>query len=57
MRLALVIILSGPSGPKLRAEAFVASEKVGEGGPGDMGRLEVVTRDRRERARCIVNEI
>ena len=57
MRLALVIILSGPSGSKLRAEAFVASEKVGEGGPGDMGRLEVVTRDRRERARCIVNEI
>ena len=30
-----MIILAGPSGPKFIAEALVASEKVGEGGPGD----------------------
>lgn len=35
LRSARVIILSGPSGPKFIADAFVASEKVGEGGPGD----------------------
>ena len=33
MRSALVIIFSGPSDPKFIADAFVASEKVGEGGP------------------------
>ena len=32
MRSALVITFSGPSDPKLIADAFVASEKVGEGG-------------------------
>ena len=51
------MILSGPSGPKLRAEGFVASEKVGEGGPGDIVRFEVIARDRRERARGIVKGI
>ncbi len=48
------MILSGPSGPKLRAEGFVASEKVGEGGPADIGRFEAIVRDRKERTRGIV---
>ena len=33
-----MIIFSGPFEPKFIAEACVASEKVGEGGPGDMFR-------------------
>ncbi len=31
------MILEGPLAPKLNAEAFVASEKVGDGGPGVVG--------------------
>lgn len=54
LRFALVIILSGPSGPKLRADGLVASEKVGEGGPGDIVRLDEIANDLRERARGIV---
>lgn len=34
-RLERVMIFSGPPGPNLTADALVASEKVGEGGPGD----------------------
>jgi hypothetical protein len=33
------MILAGPFGPKFIAEACVASEKVGEGGPGEALRL------------------
>jgi hypothetical protein len=29
------MILAGPFEPKLKAEALVTSEKVGEGGPGE----------------------
>lgn len=35
------MIFSGPPGPKLTAEALVASEKVGEGGPGVELRLVI----------------
>lgn len=34
-----VIIFSGPLGPKVIPDACVVSEKVGEGGPGDVLRL------------------
>jgi len=45
-----VMILEGPFAPKLKAEAFVASEKVGDGGPGDVGlRGKPKDRVRRER--------
>ena len=50
LRLALVIIFSGPPGPKFIAEALVASEKVGEGGPGDLVLLPAMVRERKERA-------
>lgn len=44
------MILEGPLAPKLNAEAFVASENVGEGGPGEVGLREVPkARERRER--------
>ena len=55
LRFVLVIIFSGPFAPKFNADAFVASEKVGEGGPGDAVRLVgAMARDWRERARGIV---
>lgn len=55
LRFALVIILSGPLAPKFIADAFVASEKVGEGGPEDAARLVgAMARDRKERSRGIV---
>ena len=33
------MIFAGPFSPKLKADAFVASEKVGEGGPGEACRF------------------
>jgi hypothetical protein len=44
------MILSGPFGPKFIADAFVVSEKVGDGGPGDIVRLGVIANERSERA-------
>jgi hypothetical protein len=51
------MIFSGPFGPKFIADAFVASENVGEGGLGEVAvRLGgEIARDRRERARGIVS--
>lgn len=44
------MILEGPLAPKLKAEAFVTSENVGEGGPGEVCVREVPkARARRER--------
>jgi hypothetical protein len=43
------MILVGPLEPKLNAEAFVASEKVGDGGLGDVCRREPKDKARRER--------
>ena len=43
------MIFSGPSAPKFIAEAWVASENVGEGGPGDDVRFGDMARLRRER--------
>ena len=55
LRSALVMIFSGPSGPKFIADALVVSENVGDGGPGDVFlRLELMARERRERARGMV---
>lgn len=46
------MILLGPLEPKFMAEAFVASENVGDGGPGDIARLlELNVNARRERGR------
>ena len=45
------MIFSGPSGPKFMADAFVVSEKVGEGGPGEVFLRRWMARERRERAR------
>lgn len=47
---ALVIIFEGPSGPKLRTEALVASENVGDDGR-EFSRLGDSACERRERAR------
>lgn len=47
-----MMILLGPLDPKFMAEACVASEKVGDGGPGDKGRrLEPNASARRDRGR------
>ena len=54
LRSARVTIFSGPSGPKFIADAFVVSEKVGEGGPGEVVRRREMVSERRERARGIV---
>lgn len=48
-----MIILSGPSGPKFIADAFVVSENVGDGGPGEAVRLGEIASVRSERARGI----
>lgn len=45
-----MIILSGPSGPKFMADAFVVSEKVGDGGPGELVRFGEMAKERSERA-------
>jgi len=42
------MIFEGPLAPKFIAEACVASEKVGEGGPGDMVRFEPKVKVRRD---------
>ena len=44
-----MMIFSGPSTPKLMAEAWVVSENVGEGGPGDDGRFGDSVKLRSER--------
>jgi hypothetical protein len=55
LRFDLVMIFSGPFAPKFIADAFVASENVGEGGPGDAVRVVgAMARDWRERARGII---
>ncbi len=51
-----MIILSGPSGPKLRTDALVVSVNVGDGGPGDISRLGERACVRRERTRGMANE-
>ena len=53
---ALVMILDGPSGPKLRTEALVASEKVGDDGREFSAPFGDSARERSERARamCVV---
>ena len=53
------MIFSGPFAPKFMAEACVASEKVGEGGPCGVFRLEldVIARVRRGRDEGIVNRV
>lgn len=43
------MIFSGPSAPKFIAEACVASENVGEGGPGEDVRFGDIARLRIER--------
>ena len=48
LRSARVTIFSGPSGPKFIADAFVVSEKVGEGGPAE-GALRPLVETERER--------
>lgn len=48
-----MIILSGPSGPKFIADAFVVSENVGDGGPGEDLRFGEIARERSERALCM----
>ena len=54
LRFVLVIIFSGPFAPKFNADAFVASEKVGEGGPADaVRRVGAMAKDRGERVRGI----
>lgn len=45
------MIFVGPSAPKFIADALVESEKVGEGGPGDVLRLEPKANARKERGR------
>lgn len=46
------MIFSGPLTPKFIADAFVASENVGDGGPGDVVALGgEMARVRRERGR------
>ena len=45
-----MMILSGPLGPKFMADALVASENVGDGGPGDFVLLAERVSERRERA-------
>lgn len=46
------MIFAGPSAPKFIAEAWVASEKVGEGGPGEeVGFEEPNASGRSERGR------
>lgn len=55
LRFALVIIFSGPFGPKSMADALVASENVGDGGPGDEARFGDRARARNERAGGIVS--
>ena len=49
-----MIILLGPFGPKSMAEALVASENVGDGGPGDVARFGERANERSERARGMV---
>lgn len=49
-----MIILSGPSGPKFIADAFVVSENVGDGGPGEAARLGEMASVRSERARGMI---
>lgn len=49
-----MMILLGPFGPKSMADALVASENVGDGGPGDVARFGDRARERRERARGMV---
>lgn len=44
-----MMIFSGPSAPKFIAEAWVASENVGEGGPGEDVRFGDIARLRKER--------
>lgn len=54
-----MMIFSGPCAPKFIAEALVASEKVGEGGPAEVfGLLTVDESDRvrRDRGPSIVDE-
>jgi hypothetical protein len=40
LRSERVIIFAGPFSPKWTADAFVVSENVGEGGPGDPFRFD-----------------
>ena len=59
LRLARVMILLGPLEPKFIALALVASENVGEGGPGEKARLlepKVNVRRDRGRAGAIMGE-
>lgn len=51
---ALVMILEGPSGPKLRTEALVASENVGDDGREISGPFGDIARERSERGRGMV---
>ena len=51
-----MIILSGPFGPKFIADAFVVSEKVGDGGPEEAGGRGLIANERRERALGIVTD-
>lgn len=51
-----MIIFEGPSGPKLRTEALVASEKVGDDGR-EFSRLGDSAWERRERGRGMVLEV
>jgi hypothetical protein len=58
LRSERVITFAGPFSPKWTADAFVVSENVGEGGPGDPFRFDcelvVSERDRKGRDRGIV---
>jgi hypothetical protein len=52
------MIFSGPPGPNMTADALVASEKVGEGGPGDELRFVIPkasSRSERDLLEGIVN--
>ena len=51
---ALVMILEGPSGPKLRTEALVASEKVGDDGREFSAPFGDSARERSERGRGMI---
>lgn len=46
MRFALVIIFEGPLAPKFTADTCVVSENVGDGGPGEVCRLELKDKER-----------
>ena len=50
------MILAGPFGPKFIAEAWVASERVGEGGLGEVLRLMEPKEIVRERLGAMVAE-